>query len=150
MAADALTGEPPRGTAAEPVERVNRLLDHWVPWAVLALLPLLLLMNRGRKIGDPDAFCHIRAGHDILESWRFTGPDPWTLGGSNVWGSTSGLPRPPWHCSTRPAGLPGVAWLWHAAMLGIVVAVFSACRPQGTLLQTLIGTLGPGSARPPA
>ena len=65
-------------TERETPARRSGLVSTWAPLGVVALVPLFLLFGRRHQIGDPDTFWHIRAGDYLLETWQFSGPDPWS------------------------------------------------------------------------
>lgn len=127
----------------------------WLPLGVVALVPLLLLRLSASGISDPDTFWHIRAGHFLLDTWQFNGPDPFSRFSENRWVLHEWLPEIAAAWADDVAGLAGVTWLWHLGVVGVFVALFLTCRRHGGLLPTLVASLaglygasGSLSARP--
>ena len=113
------------------------LFDVWLPRVILGALPLVLL--RPLVVRDPDTFWHIRAGHQLLASGQFVATDTWSGFSSNPWMLHEWAPEALLAFGDSVAGLAGVAWLWQLGLVLLIVALIAVCRPQGTLVQTVIG-----------
>ncbi len=134
----------------EQRERVQ--LTDAVAVAAVSLLALSLLRTLGTPLTDPDLWWHLRLGHALPGSWRFSGPDP--LGGFapgytyNQW-----VPELAYAAAESAWGLPGVALLAHAARLAVVVSLYAAARtatgPLVCALVTATGFLGLSGALSP-
>lgn len=119
----------------------SRLATVWAPLAVVALIPLFLLTGRDHRIGDPDTFWHIRAGDYLRSSWTFVGPDPWSAFTSHPWVLHEWLPELAFSVADSVAGLGGVAWVWYAGTVLVVVALYAASRSQGSAALSAIATV---------
>ena len=84
-------------------------LHVWLPLGVVALVPLLLLRLSASGISDPDTFWHIRTSHFLLDTWQFTGPDPFFRFSENRWVLHEWLPKIAAAWADDVAGLAGVA-----------------------------------------
>ena len=125
----------------EAVPRHSRLVSSWAPLGVVALVPLFLLLGRGYQIGDPDTFWHIRAGDFLLQTWQFSGPDPWSPFTTNTWVLHEWLPELALSVANRVDGLAGVAWLWYVATVLVTIAFYASCRSQGRIVLSAIATV---------
>ena len=119
----------------------NRLVSTWAPLGVVALVPLFLLFGRSHQIGDPDTFWHIRAGDDLLENWRFAGPDPWSPFTANTWVLHEWVPELALSLANRVDGLTGVAWAWYMGTVLVALAFYASCRSQGRIVLSVIATV---------
>ncbi len=119
----------------------ERVFDVWIPLAVMATFPFVLLLKGPLQISDPDSFWHIRAGHYVLETWRLSGPEPWSAASSHPWVLHEWLTEVLMGAADSANGLAGVTTLWALGMVSVFVALFMASRHQGTILQALIGAM---------
>jgi hypothetical protein len=134
MPVDDTHTEPP---GAERTPRIVLL----VPLVVLAALPLILLRFGTAPIGDPDTLWHIVAGRDLWSTWQFAGPDQLASFTRLPFVYHQWLPELVMAGANAVAGLPGVAWLFTAMLIGFVVALYALCRSQGGLLAALLATV---------
>jgi hypothetical protein len=127
--------------ASETARRPSRLVSTWAPLGVIALVPLFLLLGRSHQVGDPDTFWHIRAGDHLLETWQFTGPDPWSPFTTNTWVLHEWVPELALSWADRVDGLTGVAWAWYIGTVLVALAIYASCRSQGRIVLATIATV---------
>ena len=127
--------------ARETSRGPSRLVSFVVPLAIVALVPLFLLLGRSHQIGDPDTFWHIRAGDFLLQTWRFSGPDPWSPFASNTWVLHEWMPELVLSVANRVDGLTGVAWVWYLGTVLVALAFYASCRSQGRIVLSAIATV---------
>ncbi|MEP6650123.1 MAG: hypothetical protein ABJA74_09440 [Lapillicoccus sp.] len=128
-------------TEPETSSRPSRLVSTWAPLGVVALVPLFLLFNRTHQVGDPDTFWHIRAGDFLLQSWRLSGPDPWSPFTTNTWVLHEWLPELALSLANRVDGLTGVAWAWYVGTVLVAFTFYASCRSQGRIVLSAIATV---------
>jgi hypothetical protein len=116
-------------------------VSTWAPLAIVALVPLFLLMGRSHQIGDPDTFWHIRAGDFLLQTWRFSGPDPWSPFASTTWVLHEWMPELVMSVANRIDGLTGVAWVWYLGTVLVALAFYASGRSQGRIVLSAIATV---------
>lgn len=127
-------------------------------WLVpaLALLAVGATVKLGiRQVSDPDVWWHLKTGAYVLSGGQFNGPDPWVPFSSRPFVLTQWFPEVVAMQGYSLFGLPAVAWLRCAAMLGIITALVWAARQSAdtvpaimAALAGLIGTGGSLSERP--
>src|SRR5690349_308082 len=122
---------------SEPVPRLVLL----VPLVVLGALPVILLKFGASPIADPDTLWHIVAGRDLWSTWQFAGPDQLASFTRLPFVYHQWLPELVLAGANAVAGLPGVAWVFTAMLIGFVVALYALCRSQGGLLAALLATV---------
>jgi hypothetical protein len=139
--------------------RTKPLVRHRDPrWLVgaLALFAVATTVKLGiRPVSDPDAWWHLKTGAYVLSNWRFNGPDPWVPFSSRPFVLTEWLPEVVAQQGYTLFGLPAVAWLRCAAMLGLISGLVWAARQAADAVPAimaavagLIGTGGSLSERP--
>ena len=111
------------------------------PLVVLGALPLILLKFGTGPITDPDALWHIVAGRELWSTWQFAGPDQLAGFTRLPFVYHQWLPELLMAGTNAVAGLAGVAWLFHAMLLGFFVALYALCRGQAGILAALFATV---------
>ena len=127
--------------ASDTARPHSRLVSTWAPLGVVALVPLFLLFSRSHQIGDPDTFWHIRAGDYLLQTWQFSGPDPWSPFTTNAWVLHEWVPELGLSLANPVDGLTGVAWVWYLGTVFVALAFYAACRSQGRVVLSAIATV---------
>jgi hypothetical protein len=124
-----------------------------VPLVVLAALPLILLKFGTAPIADPDTLWHVVAGRELWSTWQFAGPDQLGQFTQLSFVYHQWLPELVMAAANAVAGLPGVAWLFTAMLLGFVISLYALCRGQAgilaALLATVLGWIGAGGSLSP-
>jgi hypothetical protein len=124
-----------------------------VPLVVLGAFPLILLRFGTAPIADPDTLWHVAAGRELWSTWQFAGPDHLARFTQLPFVYHQWLPEILMAGANAVAGLPGVAWLFSAMLLGFVVALYLLCRGEGgilaAMLATITGWIGAGGSLSP-
>ena len=116
-------------------------LDRWLPLLLLALVPFVLLRLGLHPVGDPDTFWHVRAGHQLWDTWQFNGPDPLSQFSTRTWVLHEWLPELLLAAAEALGGLPAVAWLSCALIAVLFTTVYAVCRTWVPVLPaTILGT----------
>lgn len=138
------TDASPRDEVSDvPEGKPDVLFGRVMTFASLATV--LLIMGRVTKhAADPldntDTWFHLRLGHEFLGGWSLQHPGRLSSFASTPWVSTQ------WSTEILMAkvdgwfGLPGVAWMFGALFLALIVAVFFLCRRAGLLLPAAVAT----------
>ena len=127
--------QPVRPGAVEPENASPELRSRGVPRRtpiILFAVFMAVIARQGtRAISDPDAFWHLRLGNDIIESRSLTEPtEAWSTISDQRWVPTQWLTEVVAATFHRWFGLPGVAFLFAAALLVLVVLVHRLCRRE--------------------
>jgi hypothetical protein len=86
-----------------------------------------------RPVSDPSPWLHLKVGAFLLEGGRFGMPDPWAPFASYRYVPTEWLPAVLGQLAYQTFGLPGIAWMRCAGILGLLSAlVWSARRSADT------------------
>jgi hypothetical protein len=112
---------------------------------VISLVALLAVMawvtaRAALPLDNTDTWFHLRIGRELLGPWSLRHP-----GELSSFGDVSWLPTQ-WSTQIVAAqferwfGLPGVAWLFGALILALVVLLYVTCRRQGSALPATIAT----------
>lgn len=109
---------------------VTRGQDRWIlPTVLLALFMGSAARQTTRPISDFDTFWHVRLGEDILQSRSLTAPTTsWSQLSDQDWVPTQWLTELAMAAMHRTGGLPGVAVLFAASVLLLIVVVHGICR----------------------
>ena len=119
-----------RAPAVSPAARVGWLLPPFV-LAMYALKPL-------GPVKDPDAYWHIVAGENLMQTGQFVLDDPFGAATGKVWILNQWLPEVVMHWAHAAFGLPGVAFLLCLGSLLVGLTVFAACRRRASPLATAL------------
>jgi hypothetical protein len=153
MPADVSLGPTPSpthaGTASGPDVALRRRLPRWHAAAsgTAATLVVCVCVVLGvRPVSDPSPWLHLKVGAFLLDGGRFGTPDPWAPLATTPYLPTEWLPAIVGQGIFAGFGMPGVAWLRCAGILGLLSAlVWSARRSaDGTtaVLVALVALLG--------
>jgi hypothetical protein len=127
---------------------------------VVSLLALFVVMARvtlhaAAPLDNSDTWFHLRIGSELLGPWSLRHPGQLSSFGDVAWQPTQWSTEMLAAQFERWFGLPGVAWLFGALFLALVVAIYVVCRRQAEALPAtvatglaVIGTTAQLSARP--
>ena len=123
------------------------------PYALLAASVAWVTVHACRPLKDPDVWWHLRLGADLVDQRSLATPAHWSSFATVSWVPTEPLPEIAVTLVRRLLGLPGVAWLYAATVVCVVVAVFLVCRLRSSplpaaLATTLFVAVGEGSLTP--
>jgi hypothetical protein len=135
-------GAPP---AAVPTRRPG--IPTWMPLTAFVLLVVGVARGAANPISDPDAWWHLRVGREIWSgNWSLTDTGSMSSFATEEWIPRDWIPQLVASKFEDWFGLPGVAWLYGAALVGFVVCGYLACRRQAdplpALLATTLATIG--------
>ncbi len=136
---------PPLETRSVPDESTN--VDKWGQRVLLGLVMLFAAVAGGRVLAkavapmnDPDTPWHLVMGHRFLTGTSLRHPGPMSPLGTEDW-----RPRD-WAVQSVMAqfdswfGLPGVAWLFGAAIVALAMVQYRNCRRRAGVTAALLAT----------
>jgi hypothetical protein len=92
-----------------------------------------------RPVSDPSPWLHLKVGAFLLNGGRFGLPDPWAPFATRTYVPTEWLPSVLGQEAYLVFGVPGIAWLRCAGVLGLLSAlVWSARRSAGTTISAAV------------
>ena len=153
MPADATLGQstPPgrtgirAGAARTPDARAPDARP-WFPMAMATIVVSITVVMGVRPVSDPSPWLHLKIGDFLLHGGRFGLPDPWAPFASSQYVPTEWLPAVIGQEMHEAFGLPGIAWMRCAGILGLLSAlVWSARRSADTgtaVLVSLVALVG--------
>ena len=131
----ARTGTTPE-TAPAPGGRA------WLTTAVATIVVSISVVLGVRPISDPSPWPHLKVGAFLLEGGRFALPDPWAPFATRAYVPTEWLPEIVGQEIYHAFGLPGIAWLRCAGILGLLCALmWSARRSADAVTCALVALL---------
>lgn len=111
-----------------------------MPPALLCVLFGAVAIRASRPIGDPDDWWHLRLGNDLIDQHSLAAPH-WSVFASVPWVPTEPLPEITAAYVNRWFGLPGLAVLFAAAALVVVLTVHAVCRLHAAALPAAVTTV---------
>src|SRR5450631_18798 len=97
--------------------------------AALAMVAVSVSVILGvRPVSDPSPWLHLKVGAFLLDGGRFGLPDPWAPFATRSYLPTEWLPAIVGQLTYQAFGLPGIAWLRCAGILGLLSALMWATR----------------------
>jgi hypothetical protein len=146
-------GEPTSPPPTPSVTLVGRMVETWLPMALVAGLFIALARYIATPLGMADTYFHLRFGHEFLTDWTPTHPGFVTTFASREWLPTQ------WGSEIVMAkfedwfGIAGVVWLGGTWMIGYALALFVATRRQAPAVAaatvTILALLASGSGLSP-
>src|SRR5450759_5540356 len=98
-----------------------------------AIVVSISVMLGVRPVSDPSPWLHLKVGAVLLNGGRFGLPDPWAPFASRAYVPTEWLPAILGQEIYQVFGLPGIAWMRCAGILGLMSALaWSARRSANT------------------
>ena len=105
------------------------MIPGWLPVVLMGVFMAAVARQGVRAISDPDAFWHLRLGHDIIAARSVTSiTGPWSTISDQPWVPTQWLTEVVLAVGEDVGGLPVVAWLFTAALLALVFLVHRLAR----------------------
>jgi hypothetical protein len=127
----------------------------WVAVMVTTIVVVISVILGVRPVSDPSPWMHLKVGAFLLDGGRFGVPDPWAPFATMSYAPTEWLPAIVGQEIYQAFGLPGIAWLRCAGILGLLSAlVWSARRSAdtatavGVALVALVGAYDGLTERP--
>jgi hypothetical protein len=100
-----------------------------------------------RPVSDPSPWLHLKIGAFLLGGGRFGLPDPWAPFATRTYVPTEWLPAIVGQETYQAFGLPGLAWLRCAGILGLLSALmWSARRSADTTTSALVSLVAMAGA----
>ena len=131
-----------RPGGAEAPAPARPVVPRWMPFLLVLGLLGMAARQGFRRIGDPDSWWHLRLGDDIWHNWaNIADPPAWTRFATQHWSATEWLPEVVAGRVERLFGLPGVVWLFCAALVTTAVVLYLVCRGEADVLTAAIATL---------
>ena len=114
---------------------------RWLPLALLSAVLLRLVLRAAQPLEDSDLWWHLRLGEEIRSGMSIREPEPLSSFATVAWVPTQWLPEVVASWVEDRAGLPGVAWLYGAAMVAVLLTLYVVCRRQADVPIALLATL---------
>jgi hypothetical protein len=111
----------------------------WLPMTVATIVVSIGVVLGVRPVSDPSPWLHLKIGAFLLNGGRFGLPDPWAPFATRTYVPTEWLPAIIGQETYQAFGLPGIAWLRCAGILGLLSAlVWSASRSADTTTAAVV------------
>jgi hypothetical protein len=111
----------------------------WLPPTVATIVVSISAVIGVRPVTDPSPWLHLKIGAFLLDGGRFGLPDPWAPFANRAYLPTEWLPAIVGQEIYQVFGLPGIAWMRCAGILGLLSAlVWSARRSADTVTAILV------------
>lgn len=141
MAADR-TFAPSKLPAQERSGGVTSRAPGARPWLAITMATIVVsigVLIGVRPVSDPSPWMHLKIGAFLLDGGRFDLPDPWASFASKQYIPTEWLPAVVGQEIYQAFGLPGIAWMRCAGVLGLLSAlVWSARRSADATISILV------------
>ena len=141
MPADVSIGPPTPRARNETDAAASRVpgARPWVPAAVSTIVVAVCVVVGVRPVSDPSPWLHLKVGAFLLDGGRFGLPDPWAPFAVRAYVPTEWLPAIVSQLTYQGFGLPGIAWLRCAGILGLLSALmWSTRRSANTTICALV------------
>ncbi len=133
--------EVPAASTASP-EQASNLLVRWTPLLLLSALFVGLAKMASGPIKDPDAWWHLRVGHQFWSGdWSLRDTGPLSSFATEEWTPRDWIPQLLASRIEDRFGLPGVAWLYGVALLVFLFTAYVTCRRGADPLPATIAVL---------
>ena len=106
----------------------GRRLTSRLPLMVATTVVTVSVIMGVRPVIDPSPWLHLKIGAFLLDGGRFGFPDPWAPFASRVYVPTEWLSAVIGQGVYQTFGLPGIAWLRCAGILGLLSALAWSTR----------------------
>lgn len=126
----------PVSTAPDPVQRVLAA----APLALLVLLLAVVLRLSALHLGNADTWFHLVLGDRFRSGWSLAHPGAPTPFATTPWVPTQWSTEILASLAQSWFGLPGVAWLFGALYLVLVLATYLSCRRTALPLAAVLPT----------
>jgi hypothetical protein len=118
----------------------DRLL-RWMPPALVLVLFGWVAARAARPVSDPDDWWHLRLGNDLISQHSLAAPAHWSAYATLTWVPTEPLPEIAAAYVDRGWGLPGLAVLYAASALVVVLTVYLTSRRFASALPGAVTTV---------
>ena len=118
----------------------DRLL-RWLPLALVCGALAWVARRAAAPISDADDWWHLRLGNDLIAQRSLSAPDHWSVFATLPWVPTEPLPEIVSAYIERWFGLPGLAVLFCAAGLAVVVTIYVTNRVEAAVLPAAVATV---------
>jgi hypothetical protein len=148
MPADVSLGPSSPLTEAGPGPQAPKTVGArpWPTMAVATIVVAISVVLGVRPVSDPSPWLHLKVGAFLLNGGRFGLPDPWAPFATRTYLPTEWLPAVLGQEIFRAFGLPGIAWLRCAGILGLLCALIWSARrsadPATCALVSLAAVVG--------
>jgi hypothetical protein len=119
---------------------VPERLIRWFPLALVSAACVAVARTAAAPLSDPDLWWHLRLGQDFIDQGSLH-PPPWSAYSDRAWVPTQPLPEIVMARVESWFGLPGLAWLYGCALVGIVVAVYLGARTRASAVVSALATV---------
>jgi len=129
----------PARTGARPKTASAASARPWLAGTTATIVVSISLVLGVRPVSDPSPWLHLKIGAFLLDGGRFGLPDPWAHFSTRSYVPTEWLPAIVGQEIYQAFGLPGIAWMRCAGILGLLSAlVWSARRSANTTIAVLV------------
>jgi hypothetical protein len=128
VSADLLSGSPAATTRIAAVDRARGPMREIAPLGLLVLLAALVLRYSALRLGNDDTWFHLVLGDRFRHGWSLSQPGALTPFATADWVPTQWSTEVVASWFESWFGLPGVAWLFGALYLALVLLTYLFCR----------------------
>ena len=120
---------PPAGTGTSAVgASASSGARPRLATVAVTVVVLISVVLGVRPVSDPSPWLHLKVGAFLLDGGRFGLPDPWGPFATRAYVPTEWLPAIVGQETYQTFGLPGLAWLRCAGILGLLTALMWSVR----------------------
>lgn len=116
-------------------------LGRLAPYAVLGTTAGLLAALGTQPLSDSDGWWHLRLGASLISQHSFAAPAHWSSFATSTWAPTEPLPEVVALLDQRAFGYAGLAWLFAASLLAVLVTVFLVNRRRASPMPAALATM---------
>ncbi|MGA8994605.1 MAG: hypothetical protein WB441_09910, partial [Nocardioidaceae bacterium] len=139
-APDTRAGDPPVGPPRASRDPVGRALAA-MPLVLVVLLMAVVLRYPALRLGNDDTWFHLVLGERFRDGWSLSDPGGLTPFATSSWVPTQWASEVLASLVADRFGLPGVAWLFGACYLALVVGTYLSCRRVGRPAAAALATV---------
>jgi hypothetical protein len=131
---------PSRRTPSAGSTDLDSPLWTWVSLATLFVVLARVTVRMAMPLDNTDTWFHLRIGRELLGPWSLRHPGQLSSFGDAAWLPTQWSTEMVMAQFERWFGLPGVAWLFGALCLALLVGLYVVCRGQAEAPPAVVAT----------
>ena len=133
-------------TSGEPSTGLDRAY-RWLTVAAIPFAAYVVFESMYQPISDPDTFWHLRLGDYLLDTWRFSGPEPWSSLASQPLVLHEWAPELAYVAAYRLGGYASLAWIQAVGAVALLLTLYLCSRRFApALVAAIVAIIGYGGA----